>query len=72
MSDLMEFETRVKTALAIAGFPSSYISAEVEEMGKVRLTGIVQDPIEKMAAELAALDVEGVEWVENGITIAGR
>lgn len=72
MSDLMELEARVKTALAIAGFPSSYVSASVDETGKIRLTGIVQDPMEKMAAELAALDVEGVECVENEIKIAGR
>jgi osmotically-inducible protein OsmY len=71
MSDLMELEERVRTALAIAGFPSSYVSTSIDETGKVWLTGVVQDPMEKFAAEVTALEVEGVELVENQIKIVG-
>lgn len=44
--DMMEPAVRVATALAQAGFPSSYVSAYVNEPGKVRLTGVVQVPRE--------------------------
>jgi len=71
MSDLIELEERVRAALAIAGFPSGYVSPSVNEPGKVRLTGVVQDPMEKFAAEVAAFEVEGVESVESQIKIAG-
>jgi cytidylate kinase len=70
--DMMELAVRVGTALAEAGFPSSYVSAFVNEPGKVRLTGVVQVPRDKSAAERTALKVKGVESVENKIKIAGR
>ncbi len=70
--NMMELAVKVGTALAEAGFPSSYISSFVFAPGKVRLTGVVQVPWEKSAAERAALDVKGVESVENSIEIAGR
>jgi cytidylate kinase len=69
--DMMELAVRVGTALAEAGFPSSYISARVHEPGKVRLTGVVQVPWEKSDAERIAIAVKGVESVENKIEIAG-
>ncbi|HVO66154.1 MAG TPA: cytidylate kinase family protein [Syntrophales bacterium] len=70
--DMMELAVRVGTALAEAGFPSSYVSAFVDAPGKVRLTGVVQVPREKSAAERAAIKVKGVESVENKIQIASR
>lgn len=70
--DMMDLAVRVGTALAEAGFPSSYVSAFVNEPGKVRLTGVVQVPWEKSAAERTAQDVKGVESVENKIQIASR
>ena len=68
--DMMELAVRVGTALAEAGFPSSYVSAFVNAPGKVWLTGVVQVPWDKSAAERTALEVEGVESVENKIEIA--
>jgi cytidylate kinase len=70
--DMMELTVRVGTALAEAGFPSNYVSAFVDATGKVRLTGVVQVPWEKSAAERAAIKVKGVEFVENKIEIASR
>ncbi len=69
---MMELAAKIGTALTEAGFPSSYISSYVVAPGKVRLTGVVQVPWERSAAERAALDVKGVESVENNIEIAGR
>jgi cytidylate kinase len=68
--DMMELAVRVGAALAEADFPSSYVSAFVYEPGKVRLTGTVQVPWDKSAAERTALAVKGVESVENKIEIA--
>jgi cytidylate kinase len=70
--DMMELAARVAAALAEAGFPASYVSAFVPAPGKVRLTGVVQVPWEKTAAERTVLAVEGVEDVENRLEIAGR
>ena len=70
--DMMELAVRVGTALAQAGFPSSYVSAFVNEPGKLRLTGVVQVPREKSTAERIAKGVKGVESVENRIQIASR
>ena len=67
---MMELAVRVGAALAQADFPSSYVSAFVYEPGKVRLTGAVQVPWDKSAAERTALGVKGVEFVENKIEIA--
>ena len=68
--DMMELAVRVGAALAEAGFPSSYISTFVNAPGKVRLIGVVQVPWDKSAAERTALEVDGVESVENKIEIA--
>jgi cytidylate kinase len=70
--DMMQLAVRVGTALAGAGFPSSYVSVFVNEPGKVRLTGVVQVPREKATAERIAKEVKGVESVENRIQIASR
>jgi len=70
--DMMKLAVRVGAALVEAGFPSSYVSAFVDEPGKVRLTGVVQVPWEKSAAERTALEVKGVESLENKIEIASR
>jgi cytidylate kinase len=70
--DMMELSVRVGAALAEAGFPSSYVSAFVNAPGKVRLTGVMQVPWDKSAAERTALKVKGVESVENKIKIASR
>jgi cytidylate kinase len=70
--DMMELAVRVGTALTEAGFPSSYVSAFVNEPGKVRLTGVVQVPWERSTAERTAKEVKGVESVENKIQIASR
>lgn len=69
---MMELAARVAAALAEAGFPSSYVSASVPAPGTVRLTGVVQVPWEKTAAERTASAVEGVDVVENHLEIAGR
>ena len=68
--EMMELTVRVSSALAEAGFPSSYVSPSVNVPGKVRLTGVVQVPWEKSAAEQAVLKVAGVKSVENKIEIA--
>jgi len=71
--DLLELAKRVRAALKKAGFlPSTYVSTFVSAPGKVRLAGVVQVPREKYAAELTAMEVEGVESVENQIQIATR
>ncbi len=70
--DMMELAVRVGAALTEAGFPSGYVSAFVNEPGKVRLTGVVQVPWEKSSAERTAKAVKGVEAVDNKIEIAGR
>ncbi|MDQ5987965.1 MAG: Cytidylate kinase [Syntrophus sp. SKADARSKE-3] len=70
--DMMELAVRVGVALAEAGFPANYVSAFVNAPGKVRLTGVVQVPGEKSAAERTAIKVKGVVSVENKIKIAGR
>jgi cytidylate kinase len=70
--EMMELTVRVGTALAEAGFPSYYITAFVYAPGKVRLTGVVQVPWEKKEAERTAVEVEGIEYVENNIEIAGQ
>ncbi|MGO9122021.1 MAG: cytidylate kinase family protein [Syntrophales bacterium] len=70
--DMMKLAATVGTALAQAGFPSSYVSTFVYEPGKVRLTGVVQVPREKATAERIAKEVKGVESVENKIQIASR
>ena len=69
--DMMALAVKVEGALAEGGFPSSYISVFVSEPGKVRLTGVVQVPWEKSAAERLAAAVEGVDYVDNKIEIAG-
>ena len=70
--DLLELASRVSVALTKSGFPAGYVSPLVNAPGKVRLTGVVQIHREKLAAELTALKVEGIESVENEIQIAGR
>ena len=70
--EMMELAVRVGEALAEAGFPSSYVSAFVDAPGKVRLTGVVQVPWDKSAAERTTRKVKGVEYVENKIEVAGR
>ncbi|HYA13727.1 MAG TPA: cytidylate kinase family protein [Syntrophales bacterium] len=70
--DMMELAVRVGTGLTEAGFPSNYVSAFVDAPGKIRLTGVVQLPWEKSAAERAAIKVKGVVSVENKIEIASR
>jgi cytidylate kinase len=68
--EIMGLAARVEAALTEVGFPPSYISSSVSWGGKVRLTGVVQVPWEKSAAEGAVEEVEGVESVENRIEIA--
>jgi cytidylate kinase len=70
--DLLGLAARVSSALTKSGFPSGYVSPFVTAPGKVRLTGLVQAPREKLAAELTVLKVEGVESVENEIKVASR
>jgi cytidylate kinase len=70
--DMMELAVKVGAALAEAGFPSSYVSVFVNAPGKVRLTGVVQVPRDKSAAERTVLKVKGVESVENKIKVASR
>ncbi len=67
--DLLRLTARVSSALMKSGFPSGYVSSFVIAPGKVRLTGLVQSPREKLAAELTVSKVEGVESVENEVTI---
>jgi cytidylate kinase len=67
--DMMDLLARLWLALSKVGFQSGYVSASVTAPGKVRLTGVVKVPRERLAAELTALEVEGVESVENQIKI---
>jgi cytidylate kinase len=68
--EIMGLAARVEAALTEGGFPPSYISSSVSGDGKVLLTGVVQVPWERSAAEGAIKGVEGVESVENRIEIA--
>ncbi len=68
--EIMGLAARVEAALTEGGFPPGYISSSVSGGGKVRLTGVVQVPWEKSAAEGAVKEVGGVESVENQIEIA--
>ncbi len=68
--EIMGLAARVEAALTEGGFPPGYISSSVSGGGKVRLTGVVQVPWEKSAAEIAVKEVEGVESVENQVEIA--
>lgn len=69
--EMMGLAVRVEAALTEGGFPGSYVTTSVNEPGKVRLTGVVQVPWEKTAAERVVKGVKGVESVENQIEIAG-
>jgi len=72
--DLLELAVRVRASLKkkVGFLPTSYVSTFVSAPGKVRLTGVVQVPREKYDAEVTAMEVEGVEWVESQIKIAGK
>jgi hypothetical protein len=69
--EALRLAAKVAAALAERGLPSSYVSAAVDAPGKVRLTGVVQVPWDKSAAEDATRGVKGVESVENRIEVAG-
>lgn len=69
--DMMELSARLWLALTKAGFESGYVSVFVTAPGKVRLTGVVKVPRERLAAEMTVMGVEGVESLENQIRIAG-
>jgi len=68
----MGLERRVDAALIEAGLtygPITAISVSVEEPGKVRLTGIVDDQAGKTRAEKLAKGLKGVVSVDNQIRV---
>jgi len=68
----MGLERRVEAALIEAGLtygPVTSVSVSVEEPGKVRLSGIVEDQAGKARAEKLAKGLKGVESVDNQIRI---
>ena len=68
----MSLEKRVDAALIEAGLtygPITAISVSVDEPGKVRLTGIVEDHAGKMRAEKLAKGIKGVGSVDNQIRV---
>jgi osmotically-inducible protein OsmY len=68
----MSLERRVEAALIEAGLtygPITAISVSVEEPGKVRLIGIVEDQAGKIRAEKLAKGLKGVVSVDNQIRV---
>jgi len=70
--DMMQLALRVETAFAESGLHPGHVQAFVDSPGRVRLTGVVQVPWEKSAAERVAREVDGGESIENRIQTSGR
>jgi cytidylate kinase len=71
--EVMGLKSRAEAALTEAGLtygPSgAYVWAVVEDPGKVRLVGVVDDKATKTRAENIIKNIEGVESIENRIIV---
>jgi len=72
--EVMGLANRAEAALIEAGLTygpaGAYVSVIVEEPGRVRLLGVVDDKASKTRAEKIVKNVKGVESIENQIHIA--
>lgn len=70
----MSLKNRAEAALIEAGLTygpaGAYVSVIVEEPGRVRLLGVVDDKASKTRAEKVTKNVKGVESIDNQIRIA--
>jgi hypothetical protein len=71
--ETMGLKNRAEAALTEAGLTygpaGSYVWAAVEEPGKVRLIGVVDDKPTKARAEKIIKNIKGVESIENQIRV---
>ena len=71
--EVMGLKNRAEAALIEAGLTygpaGAYVSVIVEEPGRVRLLGVVDDKTTKTRAEKIVKDVKGVESIENRIIV---
>jgi cytidylate kinase len=71
--EMMGLTHRAEAALIEAGLTygpaGAYVSVIVEESGRVRLLGVVDDKTTKTRAEKIVKDVKGVESIENRIIV---
>jgi hypothetical protein len=71
---VMGLANRAEAALIEAGLTygpaGAYVSVIVEEPGRVRLLGMVDDKTSKTRAEKIVKNVKGVESIENQIRVA--
>jgi cytidylate kinase len=71
--EMMGLTHRAEAALIEAGLTygpaGAYVSVIVEEPGRVRLLGVVDDKTTKTRAEKIVKDVKGVESIENQIRV---
>jgi hypothetical protein len=72
--EMMSLKNRAEAALIEAGLTygpaGAYVSAIVEEPGKVRLLGVVDDKATKTRAENLLKTLKGVGSIENQIRVA--
>lgn len=72
--EMMSLKNRAEAALIEAGLTygpaGAYVSVIVDEPGKVRLLGVVDDKATKMRAEKIINIIEGAESIENKILVA--
>ena len=72
--EAMGLKNRAEAALIEAGLTygpaGAYVSVIVEEPGRVRLLGVVDDKTSKTRAEKIVKNVKGVESIENQIRVA--
>lgn len=72
--EMMGLKNRAEAALIEAGLTygpaGAYVSIILEEPGRVRLLGVVDDKANKTRAEKVIKNVKGVESIENQIRVA--
>jgi cytidylate kinase len=72
--EMMGLKTKAEAALIEAGLTygpaGAYVSVIVDEPGKVRLVGVVDDKATKIRAEKIINNIEGAESIENKILVA--
>jgi cytidylate kinase len=72
--EMMSLKNRAEAALIEAGLTygpaGAYVSVIVDEPGKVRLLGVVDDKATKIRAEKIINNIEGTESIENKIHVA--
>jgi cytidylate kinase len=72
--EMMGLERRVEAALIEAGLTygptGTYVSASIEEPGRVRLIGVMDNKAGKERAEKVIRNVKGVESVDNQVIVS--